>query len=114
MHNSIIAYGGEQVLLHAFLSRHENDASYELHAMVTFQKDKYTLSKEAGWAPGKFFREKKNLFLVQESNLGISVQSIALPLSFTSGTLYRVEESLGTHGTGGSVGPTAYLKAMAK
>jgi hypothetical protein len=39
MHNSIIAYDG-----YMHLSRHENDASYELHATVAFQKDKYTLS----------------------------------------------------------------------
>ena len=44
MHNSIIAYGGKHVRLHAFLSRHENDAIYELHATVAFQKDKYAPS----------------------------------------------------------------------
>jgi hypothetical protein len=37
----------------------------------------------------KRFREEKKLFPAQESNLGISVQSIASPLCFTSGTLYR-------------------------
>jgi len=62
----------------------------------------------------KCFREEKNIFPAPESNLGISVQSIVSPLTFTSGTIYRGGKSLGTHGTGGSGGPTADLKAMAK
>jgi len=62
----------------------------------------------------KRFREEENLFPAQESNLGISVQSMASPLCFTSGTLYRGGKSLGTHRTGGSVAPTADLKATAK
>lgn len=62
----------------------------------------------------KRFREEKKVFPTQESNLGISVQSSASSLCFTSGTLYRGGKSLGTHRTGGSVGSTADLKAMAK
>jgi hypothetical protein len=62
----------------------------------------------------KRFRKEENVFPAQESNLGISVQSIAPQLCFTSGTLYRGGKSLGTHRTGGSVAPTADLKTMAK
>ena len=62
----------------------------------------------------KLFREEKKVFHAQESKLYISVQSIASPLCFKSGTLYHGGKSLDPHRTGGSVGPTADLKAMAK
>jgi hypothetical protein len=62
----------------------------------------------------KRFIEEKNLFPAQESNFGISVQSIASPLCFTSWTLYRGGKSLGTHRTGVSVTLTADMKTMSK